>query len=353
MSGQLTTNQGVDSGDDNSPPGVDLSALRTYLADAVPGLVSGDLTAVALAGGHSNLTFELRDGNARWVLRRPPLGERQSAAHDMGREYRVMAAMGPTKVPVPDVVHFCKDPAIIGAPFYLSAFVEGAVYQTTAQTALLGAARARAVSFRLADVLAEMHRIQPDDVGLGGFGRPVGFLQRQVSRWTGQAQEVLADVDGIDTLVERLRAEMPEDSRAAIVHGDYRLDNVLVSSDGHIAAVLDWEMATLGDPLTDLGLLHCYWNGVENPGGDTMRKGIDPALGFPEFGELVERYATGVGAEATGLPWYAAFGYLKLAVLRSHIHHRFLAGNTPESFEKVGDLIAPLVAQSRRTLVLA
>ncbi|PXY18422.1 hypothetical protein BA062_35510 [Prauserella flavalba] len=338
------------SGHDESPPGLDLRALRSYLDRTVPGLVSGELTAMLLAGGHSNLTFELGAGAGRWVLRRPPLGERPSASHDMGREYRVMGALAASDVPVPEVLHYCEDPSVIGAAFHLSAFVEGTVFRTTAQTALLGAERAHDVSFELVDVLAALHGVDPEAVGLGHFGRPAGFLQRQVARWTGQAEDVLAGFAGVETLVERLRTGMPESQGSAIVHGDYRLDNVLVSGDGRIVAVLDWEMATLGDPLTDLGLLQCYWEGVDNPGGDGMRKGIDPALGFPEFGELSERYATRTGTEPAGLSWYAAFGYLKLAVLRGRIHRRFLEGNTPEGFETVGDLIAPLLDQSRRTL---
>lgn len=333
-----------------SPRGLDLPALRAYLDRALPGFVTGELRAAPLAGGHSNLTFDLNADGRRWVLRRPPLGHRESASHDMRREYRVMSALAGSPVPVPEVVHLCEDPEVIGAPFYLSAFVEGEVYRTTAQTALLGGGRARDLSFELVDVLADLHVMDPEQVGLGDLGRPAGFLERQVRRWTGQAEEVLADFAGVDALVARLRATMPRSSRSAVVHGDYRLDNVIVSPEGHIVAVLDWEMATLGDPLSDLGLLQCYWEGVDNPGGDTMRKGIDPALGFPEFGELVERYASRTGAAPEGLSWYAAFGYLKLAVLRGRIHRRFLEGNTPEGFDKVGDLIAPLISQSRRTL---
>ena len=324
--------------------GLDLTALRSYLD--TQGLTSGELTATLLAGGHSNLTFAVGDGEHRWVLRRPPWGERRSTAHDMGREYRVMNALAGGAVPVPTVLHYCADPSVIGAPFHLTDFVEGTVYRTTDQTAQLGADRARALSFELVDVLADLHGIDPSAVGLGDFGRPQGFLSRQVARWTGQAEEVLT---GVESLVDRLRAGMPAERGGGIVHGDYRLDNVLVNG-GHVVAVLDWEMAALGDPLTDLGLLQCYWDGVENPGGDTMRKGIDPALGFPEFAELADRYATRTGTDLADLSWYAAFGYLKLAVLRGRIHQRFLDGNTPPGFASVGDLIAPLVDQSRRTL---
>ncbi|MCU1690942.1 MAG: putative phosphotransferase [Frankiales bacterium] len=333
-----------------SLPGLDLRALQAYLREAAPELGVHDLRAVLLAGGHSNLTFRVDGGDQPWVLRRPPLGDRESTAHDMRREQRVMTALAGSPVPVPQVLHHCDDPTVLGAPFYLSAFVEGEVHRTTAQTALLGPAAAHALSLELVDVLADLHTVDPAQVGLADFGRPQGFLQRQVSRWTVQAEDVLGDVAGVDRLVARLRSEVPERSAAAVVHGDYRLDNVMASSDAHVVAVLDWEMATLGDPLSDLGLLHCYWEGVDNPGGDTMRKGIDPALGFPPFLQLAERYATRTGTDLARLPWYAAFGYLKLAVLRGRIHLRFLQGNTPADFADVGDLVEPLVAQSLWTL---
>lgn len=329
---------------------LDLRRLRAHLDGVMPGLVLGDLTAQLLAGGHSNLTFSVTDGAHRWVLRRPPLGHTDPSSHDMGREYRVMAALAASDVPVPPVVHECLDPNVLGAPFYLSEFVDGTVYRTVEQTALLGADQARTVSFELVRVLADLHALDPATVGLADFGRAEGFLERQVTRWTGLADEVLSHVAGVDQLVADLRGAKPLTSRSSIVHGDYRLDNVMVSGDARIVAVLDWEMAALGDPLTDLGLLQCYWTGVVNPGGDEMRKGIDPSLGFPDFAELAQQYAARSGTSLAALPWYAAFGYLKLAVLRGRIHQRFLAGNTPPGFETVGELIRPLVAASRHTL---
>lgn len=329
---------------------LDLDALRAHLDAVRPGMAKAALTAELLAGGHSNLTYAVSDGAQRWVLRRPPLGHTDATTHDMAREYRVMAALAGGAVPVPPVVIECLDPSVLGAPFYLSEFVDGTVHRTFEQTATLGPDRARALSFELVEVLADLHGLDPGSVGLGDFGRPEGFLERQVTRWTGLAEDALSDVSGVDQLVSDLRGTQPQTTRSSIVHGDYRLDNVMVSAAGRIVAVLDWEMAALGDPLTDLGLLHCYWTGVVNPGGDEMRKGIDPALGFPDFTELAERYATRSGMSLEALPWYAAFGYLKLAVLRGRIHQRFLAGNTPPGFDTVGELIRPLVTASRHTL---
>lgn len=330
---------------------VDASALCSYLGAIWPDVTAvGALDIELLAGGHSNLTFSVRSGARRWVLRRPPLGRRDASAHDMFREFRVMNALGGSAVPVPQMLHYCDDASVIGAPFFLSSFVDGTVYRTREQTARLGADGARAVSLELIDVLARLHLLDPAEVGLAELGRPHGYLERQVGRWSKAAGRVIGSYQGVHELIDRLAAGRPDSDVAAIVHGDYRLDNALVT-DGRIAAVVDWEMATLGDPFADLGLLWCYWEGLPNNPSETMRKGIDPALGFPEFGELVDRYASTTGRSTAALPWYAAFGYFKLAVLRGQIHRRYLDGHTPrEDFEQVGKLIGPLVDESLRTL---
>jgi aminoglycoside phosphotransferase (APT) family kinase protein len=332
---------------------VNLIALRAYLDQHMPGLVHGELRAALLAGGHSNLTFSVSDGTNRWVLRRPPLGEHAPAAHDMFREYRVMKALGNTPIPVPEMLHYCGDHAVIGAPFFLSAFVPGTVYRDISDTAGLGAERARAISWELMDVLARLHTIDPQTAGLASLGKPAGFLERQVRRWTENATRVIGSYQGVPELVEQLRSRMPQTVVHSIVHGDYRLDNVMVSADDQVVAVLDWEMATLGDPLTDLGLLWCYWEGLPRNEADTMRKGISPALGFPDIRELVQNYRAATGWDISALPWYVAFGYFKLAALRGQIHQRYLNGQTPgEGFETVGQLIAPLINESARTLEL-
>ncbi|MCW2952007.1 MAG: putative phosphotransferase [Conexibacter sp.] len=331
--------------------GLDLTALHAFLDHAMPGLVHGELRARLLAGGHSNLTYEVADDATRWVLRRPPLGELRPTAHDMGREYRVMRALHGTAVPVPATTVLCEDAAILGAPFYLMAHVDGTVYRSQEQTATLGPRLAREVSFALVDALADLHALEPAAVGLGELGRPAGYLERQVRRWTGQIDGSWREIPGIDALAKRLRDELPGSSDAAIVHGDFRLDNAIVASDGRVAAVVDWELATLGDPLADLGLLSCYWTGVPSHSADTMTKGIAPELGFPPIAELVERYAARTRRDVSALPWYVAFGYFKLAVIREGIHHRYTRGETVgEGFERIGELVAPLVAQALTTL---
>jgi aminoglycoside phosphotransferase (APT) family kinase protein len=241
---------------------------------------------------------------------------------------------------------------VIGAPFYVMEFVEGTVYRTAAQTAALGAERARTLSYTLVDVLADLHEVDPSAVGLGDFGRPAGYLERQVRRWKGQLDASRSrDLPGIEELHARLAASTPAESGAGVVHGDYRLDNVVVDAGGRVAAVLDWEMATLGDPLADLGLLLVYWDGLARIGGDAVATSVSPAAGFPPGSELAARYAERRGADLTRLPWYIAFGFFKLAVIAEGIHYRFTQGQTVGAgFEQLGQIVPPLVAYGHATL---
>ena len=303
-------------------PGLDLDKLAAYLR-------KGPLTGDLIPGGRSNLTYRVTDGQDRWVLRRPPLGHVLATAHDMTREHRVISALADTSVPVPGAELLCTDTEVIGAPFYLMEEVAGVALRSRDQCAWLTPADALALGHRLVDVLADLHDVDPDSVGLGDFGRPEGFLVRQVKRWGKQLDASRSrDLEGIDDLRERLGERVPDSARATIVHGDYRLDNVLVTHDPPaISAVLDWEMATLGDPLADVGLLHVYWHGLgidEDPITGTV-----PSLpGFPTAEELVARYAARTGADVANLGWYIAFGYFKLAVIAEGIAARHLQGKT-------------------------
>ncbi|NUT93270.1 MAG: phosphotransferase family protein [Saccharothrix sp.] len=321
-------------------PGLDLHKLAAHL-DTPP------LTGELIPGGRSNLTYRVTDGVNRWVLRRPPLGHVLATAHDMTREHRVIAALAGTAVPVPKVEHLCEDPGILGAPFYLMQEVPGTALRHRDQCPWLTPDKAAALSHRLVDVLADLHAVDPASVGLADFGRPDGFLQRQVARWGKQLDASRSrELPGIDELRDRLGATVPASPRATIVHGDYRLDNVLVTADPtDISAVLDWEMATLGDPLADLGLLRVYWTGVgldDDPVTGTV-------LGLPGFAtadELTERYATRSGTDVSQLGWYTAFAYFKLAVILEGIHFRFTTGKTVGAgFDQIGNLTLPLVRQ--------
>ena len=321
------------------PPGVDIVALREYLDREHPGLADGPLSAELLPGGRSNLTYQVTDGTRRWVLRRPPLGHVLATAHDMAREFRVLSALAGSPVPVPRTLLLCRDEAVLGAPFYLMEKVDGTVYRTAADTAGLTPERARELALRLIDVLARLHAVDIDAVGLTDFGRPDGYLDRQVRRWRGQLEKSRSrDVAGIDELADRLAATVPRSRDAAILHGDYRMDNVIVGDDGDIAAVLDWEMSTLGDPLADVGLLLVYW---DTP---SAMDSVSTANGFPSGAEVADHYATVTGRDLAELDWYTALGFYKLAVVAEGIYFRHSQGKTVgEGFERFAGMPARLV----------
>jgi len=334
-----------------APPGLDLDRLRAYLDREKPGLAGGPLTAELITGGRSNLTYLIRDDGHEWVLRRPPLGHVLATAHDMTREYRVISALGPTAVPVPATVLLCPDPDVLGAPFYLMQRVTGSVFRRPAELAALGRARIAAIADDLIDTLVALHAVDPGQVGLADFGRPDGFLERQVRRWWRQLEASRSrDLPGIDDLHDRLAARLPAAADGVILHGDYRLDNVIVGDDGRVAAVLDWEMSTLGDPLTDLGLLVVYRRRDAGAEDDPVAQPASVA-GFPDADALVARYQRGSGRDVSRLGWYVAFAYYKLAVILEGIHYRFQQGQTVGSgFDGVGDMVLPLVAAGRRAL---
>jgi aminoglycoside phosphotransferase (APT) family kinase protein len=321
-----------------SPPGVDLARLAEYLAAKAPDLLDGEPTATLVAGGRSNLTYVLND---EFVLRRPPLGHVLATAHDMTREYRVISALVQTPVPVPEPMLLCEDDSVLGAPFYIMRRVPGVVYRNRTQTDPLGEDGRRRLAFEMVDTLRTLHAVDPASVGLAGFGHPEGFLERQVRRWAAQLDRSRSrELPGADELHDRLAASVPQTKRAGIVHGDFRLDNLMVDPDSlTVAAVLDWEMATLGDPLCDLGLLVTYW---DIRGGDLtgpIADGVGVAAGFPSGTELLERY----GADED-LSWYIGLGCYKLAVILEGIHYRFTQGKTVGGgFDQIGTLVTPLL----------
>ncbi|MFJ1648530.1 phosphotransferase family protein [Streptomyces sp. NPDC088258] len=335
------------------PPGLDPERLRGHLDRALPGLVSGALDARLIEGGRSNLTYTVTDGARRWVVRRPPLGHVLATAHDMSREYRVIAALHPTAVPVPEPLLLCEDESVLGAPFYVMEHVAGTPYRTAEQLAPLGAARTRAAVLELVDTLVELHAVDPGAVGLAGFGRPEGFLDRQLRRWGKQLDGSRSrELPGIDELHAALGRSMPVSPAPTVVHGDFRLDNVLIGEDDdRIKAVLDWEMSTLGDPLTDLGLLVMYSAPLDLPGSPISTTA--GAAGHPSPAELVERYAAGSGRDTSGLSWYTAFAWFKLAVILEGIHYRYTLGRTVgPGFDRIGDLVPVFIRHGLATLQL-
>ena len=325
------------------PPGLELARLGEWLPAAIPG-AGAELTARLVPGGRSNLTYEVSDSVNTWILRRPPLGHVLATAHDMAREYRVMTALRSTAVPVPTTYALCHDEAVIGAPFYIMERVAGTPYRHASQLSALGPERTRSISTRLVDVLAALHRIEPDSVGLADFGRPEGFLARQVARWRKQLDASRSrELPGADELHARLAAGVPDESAVGIVHGDYRLDNVLVDGDDRLTAVIDWEMATIGDPLTDLALLVTY-QVLETVTRSDVVANASTAPGYLSRDEMIERYVAGTGRDPSRFGFYLGLAAYKLAGVLEGIHYRHLKGQTVGSgFERIGDAVEPLL----------
>ncbi len=343
--------------------GLDLDALSGYLAPLTNDSVNrATLTNDAVTsasqwradlfeGGKSNLTYRLTDGSHDWVLRRPPLGSVLATAHDMAREYRVMSALAQSPVPVPQMVALCEDTSVIGTPFYVMEYVAGSILRRTKDTADLDDLQRKALADHLIDTLADLHEMDPVQLGLGDFGHPDGFLTRQVRRWTHQLERSRTrDVPGFDALGDELAKGVPVSQRASVVHGDFRLDNVIVGPDQQIRAVLDWEMATLGDPLCDLGLLPVY--AIPTPGVmGVVSDGMGPHNGFPSMESLIQRYADRTSLDVSALSWYTALGYFKLAVICEGIHRRHAAGHTVGGgFDQIGSVVEPLVLAGREAL---
>ncbi|MFE1048741.1 phosphotransferase family protein [Streptomyces olivaceus] len=333
------------------PPGLDLDRLRVLLDRERPGLVTGPLSGRLIEGGRSNLTYEVSDGTARWVVRRPPLGHVLATAHDMRREHRVITALHPTDVPVPRTLLLCEDEEVVGAPFYVMEFVAGTPYRTAAQLAPLGPERTRAAVLNLVDTLVGLHAVDTAEVGLADFGRPEGFLDRQLRRWAKQLDASRnRDLAGIDELHATLGRDLPRSPAPTVVHGDYRLDNVLIGGDDDgIRAVLDWEMSTLGDPLTDLGLLVMYSSPLGLP--DSPVSTTAQAPGHPAPAELIERYAARSGRDVSAVAWYTAFAWFKLAVILEGIHYRYTLGQTVgRGFDRIGGLVPVFIEHGLTTL---
>ncbi len=331
-------------------PGLDLDRLRDRLDQEVPGLVQGPLQGRHIQGGRSNLTYDVTDGTSRWVVRRPPLGHVLATAHDMKREHRVIDALYETTVPVPKPLLLCEDEEVMGAPFYVMEFVSGTPYRTDEELAPLGPERTRAAVFSLVDTLVELHAVDPAAVGLADFGRPEGFLDRQLRRWGKQLDASRnRELVGIDELHAALGRSLPTSPAATVIHGDYRLDNVLLGEDDRIKAVLDWEMSTLGDPLTDLGLLVMYSVPLELE--NSVISTTATAAGHPTPQELVERYAERSGRDVSQVSWYTAFAWFKLAVILEGIHYRYTLGQTVGSgFDRIGELVPVFIEHGLTTL---
>jgi aminoglycoside phosphotransferase (APT) family kinase protein len=321
-------------------PGIDAAAIGEWLVGrGVP--LTPPLRFRLIAGGQSNLTYHVTDRDGvRAVLRRPPLFMALASAHDVGREHRIMAALQGTDVPVPELLAMCDDPDVTGAPFYLMRYVDGLVLRSRddGEAALAPDARARA-SRALVDVLAALHTVDPAAVGLETLGRPDGYVERQLKRWLRQYTDQHVDpIPAVERVHARLVEIVPPQQRSSIVHGDYRLDNTLVSAAGEVRAVLDWELCTLGDPIADLATTLVYWTGPD----DLPSGWLDTATvldGFWNRGQVADRYAEVTGADLSALPYYAAFASWKLACILAGVHARRLAGAIGDVDREVTDRI--------------
>lgn len=325
-------------------PGLDLGPFRDWLSEHWSDAQTVDLQARIIAGGKSNLTYAVEVGDSTLVVRRPPLGHVLETAHDMRREYRVMSALRDTSVPVPRTLAHCDDPTVIGAPFYVMEWVDGTPYRAAAQLGDVGPERTRTIATNFVDALVELHRLDPDEVGLADFGRPDGFLARQTARWRTQlAGSTTRALPAAEELHRRLVDRLPPQGPARIVHGDYRLDNVLVDAEDRAAAVIDWEMATLGDPWTDVALMVVYRRVGELVGGDAVAD-ASTAAGFLDEGEILDRYERGTGTTAQHLDFYLGLAAYKLAAILEGIHVRHQRGQTVGAgFDRVGDVTEPLL----------
>ncbi len=309
-----------------APTGIAPQPVTDWLVERVPGLTL-PLSFDLITGGASNLTFRVTDASDhRLVLRRPPTGHVLASAHDMGREYRIISALHGTSVPVAPPIGLCDDDTVNGAPFYVMGFVEGSIiFDLAAGTAVEPDLRP-VISASLVDTLVDLHALDPDAVGLGELGRKEDYCARQLRRWKRQIDEGSdRDLPLLHELHRRLDATIPPQQGAGIVHGDYRLDNCMVDHDGTIAAVLDWELCTLGDVLADLAGMVMWW------GDDVDARGRiadvpTRAEGYGSADEIITRYAARSERDLSTLGWYVAFQHWRLACISEGVRVRYAAG---------------------------
>lgn len=306
--------------------GIDEGAVSAWLERNVPGAIR-PFDFELIAGGRSNLTYRVTDvGGQHFVLRRPPLGHVLATAHDMAREFRIIDAVGQTGVPVPQALGLCRDEHVNGAPFYVMSFVDGVVLDSADKATHLDPSLRHQASMHLIDVLADLHAVDIDQVGLGDLARRDGYIERQLKRWSTQWENSKTrELSAIDEVLKRLAEHIPSQQGVVIAHGDYRFGNCLTDvQTGRIAAVLDWELCTLGDPLADLGYLGVYWS--DGPSSALRANDPTPAGGFAKYQELVDRYANRTGRDVSDIDYYVAFSCWRLAVISEGVYARYLHG---------------------------
>jgi aminoglycoside phosphotransferase (APT) family kinase protein len=307
------------------PAGIDAPAVTAWFAEHVPA-AAAPLRFSRVAGGHSCLTYVVSDaGGQRFVLRRPPIGHVLATAHDVAREHRIMDALRDTGVPVPRMIGLCTDPSVNEAPFYVMEHVDGPVLHTYADAVglLPDDVTRRRAGESLVDALVALHAVDPDDVGLGDLSKRSGYVERQLRRWSQQyAGSKSRDLPGMDQMHEWLLAHLPPDSPPRVVHGDFRLGNCIHAPDGSIAAMLDWELCALGDPLADVSYMLRSW-------GEATHSGELPtsaASGFPTRDEMIARYERGAGRPLENLTFWTVFHSFRSAAIVDGVYRRYIDG---------------------------
>ncbi len=314
---------------------IDIEGLRRFIRERKLG-DAADLRSENISFGHSNEVHLVRFEDKSWALRRPPRGPLLPTAHDVMREYRVLSALQDTAVPVPRVYAGCDDPGYIGAPFYLMEYMRGEVIRADGKSFANTPERRKAVSEGMVDLLVTLQKVDWRAVGLEGFGRPDGYLERQLRRWVDQLERTVPHTRPLpvmDKVRDWLKTHRPESPAATIVHGDFKLDNVMwvPAEPPRVIAVFDWEMSTIGDPLADLGWMLSYW---PDPGDDPSRRGVvtnlAPEPGYFTRKEMLDRYEAKTGRRMTDFAFYHAFALFKLAIIMEGSYARFLHGQTDD-----------------------
>ena len=332
---------------------LDLARLGPWL-DATLG-ARGAVTVLQFPGGHSNLTYLVQHGDAEYVLRRPPVGSKVKSAHDMGREHTVLSALAPVWSRAPKPLAYCTDETVIGAPFYLMERRRGVILRKDPPAGRdFDPDTARRVADRLLDALVELHAIDYRAAGLGDLGKPVGYVERQVKGWTERYHgSVTDDLPVVLEVAAWLDANRPADGAPALIHNDFKFDNVIFDDElREITGILDWEMATVGDPLMDLGTSLAYW--VE-PGDPpfvvALRFGLTHVPGMPRRRDVAARYAERSGRDLGAIVFYYAFGLFKTAVVAQQIYYRFAKGLTTDPrFGALTHAVRILCEQAKTTI---
>ena len=333
---------------ETDPLGIEFDRVEAWLESNIAGL-QPPLQLTTIPGGHSNLTYRVSDGRGQhYVLRRPPLGELLPGAHDMAREYRAISALGDTGVPVPRALGFCDDHGITGASFYVMSFVEGHVlHSERIALAVYGPGARHRVGLSLAEALNALHAVDIDTVGLGDLGRREDYVGRQLRRWFRQYDASRAKpVPLVDELYESLLLARPEAQKTSLVHGDYRLGNCITDDDGEIAAIVDWEICTLGDPLADVGYMLVTW---AEPGDEHQGISMSPSMapGFATRDELLERYGSTSDLDLSLIRFYVAFNHWKSACINEGVYARYIKGQKPAQGVDVDEIGAAVEVQAR------